>query len=705
MHTVKSNEQIKITDSDLTLHKKQTQRQLIHASSHPSGSSTEVVGAAQFVAVPNENSVFFDKVLVKLPLPLQRFISIILTRARDPKSEAFHSNQMSSQGPTGPQTIGWLSILTLTSTLGVLSVAYAYTSARYGVLGGDPFFWFGTLLIFVPPLVRLISPVATRFERINLLCVIGICFYFIYVMNTPLGFSAFDGSVHWRTLDDITRSGHLFSENSLLPISPFYPGLEIVTNAFSTLSGLDTFHAGLIVIGIARLVMILSLFMLYEQVTKSARIAGIATLLYMTNPHFLFFDAAFSYESLALPLAALMLFTMLLHEKLNSNFVRVALTAWIILGAITFTHHMTDFVLDGLLILWTVLYGRQRPTRVLQSNLAKTSLFAILASVAWINFGGNPVVKYLSSYYGNALNELGQILTGISQARHLFSAYAGQSPPLWEQLTALSSVALILFCLPFGLLCLWQRYRYSAFACMLGAASLLYPISHVFRFTNFGSEITDRSAAFLFIPVAFVLAIFITQFWPTRRLNWKQTSLITCAISVVFLGGVILAIGPPWALLPGPYLVGADDHSVEPEGIQTAEWAYSYLGSNNRFATDRTNGLLMNTYGDQRPVTSTEDGIDVATIFFSPDLDPYEIARLKDVKVQYLLVDLRLSKAPPRLGFYFDPGEPGSFQHTTPISLKALTKFSTVPQINRVFDSGDIAIYDLGGLINAPEKP
>jgi hypothetical protein len=34
-----------------------------------------------------------------------------------------------------------------------------------------------------------------------------------------------------------------------------------------------------------------------------------------------------------------------------------------------------------------------------------------------------------------------------------------------------------------------------------------------------------------------------------------------------------------------------------------------------------------------------------------------------------------------------------------------MTKFATIPQINKIFDDGDIVIYDAEGVINAPEKP
>ena len=64
------------------------------------------------------------------------------------------------------------------------------------------------------------------------------------------------------------------------------------------------------------------------------------------------------------------------------------------------------------------------------------------------------------------------------------------------------------------------------------------------------------------------------------------------------------------------------------------------------------------------------------------------------------MVDLRLSTALPLEGFYFDPNESGAFRLTSPISREALTKFNTIAHINRVFDSGNIVVYDVGALVN-----
>src|SRR5205085_11604749 len=117
----------------------------------------------------------------------------------------------------------------------------------------------GLLLIFVPNTVRLLSPVPLRLERICLLCVLGISLYLVHFMASPLHFSWYNEFIHWRTADDILRTRHLFSENPMLTTSPYYPGLEIVTNAISTISGLSTFQSGIIILSIARLLMTLLL--------------------------------------------------------------------------------------------------------------------------------------------------------------------------------------------------------------------------------------------------------------------------------------------------------------------------------------------------------------------------------------------------------------------------------------------------------------
>ncbi len=624
-----------------------------------------------------------------------------IRRLQDPQPEDFSALGLRSAKP-GTSPFGYFPILALATALGVLLVSFAYDMSRYGNMTLEFLFLSGLLLIYVPNLVRLISAAPLRFERICLLCQVGMCFFLVQLMVSPLYISPHDAMLHWITTDNILRTQHLFGVNSLLPVSPYYPGLEIVTNALSSTGALSTFQAGAAVIAAARLLMILALYMFYEQVTMSSRVAGIATMIYMTNPHFLFFDAIFSYETLALPIATFMLYILARYDGMcNNNYRWMLFIAWVALVALTTIHHMTDYVFDGFLALWTVASFFQISGRRMQRVLAPFALCGLLFSLAWAFLvAGNPVWEYLSSYFTTAFGELEHILAGVDKARQLFTAQNVTPAPIWDRLLMLGSVAIATFGLPFGLLSLWKQHRHSVLAITLGIASLAYPITQVFRFSSYGAEITDRSAAFLFLPIAYVLALFITHYWPTRRLNRRVIALITCSIAVMLLGGALLESGPAYSSLPGPYEVVADGRSIEPIGIQAAQWSLSHLGPDNRVATDRINQTLFGTFGEQRIVSEQEDNVGIASIFYSSHFDGQTIAKLRKAGIRYLVVDLRLSTSRPLLGFYYETDEPGAFHLTGPISREALTKFSAIPQVNQVFDDGFIVIYDVGALTN-----
>ena len=91
-------------------------------------------------------------------------------------------------------------------------------------------------------------------------------------------------------------------------------------------------------------------------------------------------------------------------------------------------------------------------------------------------------------------------------------------------------------------------------------------------------------------------------------------------MSIIIFGQLVLGGGQPWSLLPGPYLVSADNRSIEPEGITAAEWAKVYLPG-QRVASDRINTLLMATYGREHTVTGTSANIPVQHVFTSCILD------------------------------------------------------------------------------------
>lgn len=653
-----------------------------------SAASSEVVDAATTVMLPVNSRFAF----------VRRLMRTVLRRLQEPQ-------------PEGPVTrglqivnfsigLGLFPLVTLTNALGLLLVSIAdyLPTEKYTQ---EFAFLLGLLLIFVPNLLRLLSPATLRLERMCLLCGLALAFYLVGVMGEPLHFSSFDEFLHWGTANALVTTGHLFSDNSMLPVSPYYPGLEIVTNAISTITGLSTFYASIPIIISSRLLTVFALFLFYEQITSSSRMAGIATVIYMVNPHFIFFDSIYSYETLALPLAICAFYILARYERIGGKNRWIIFTSWLLLIALTVTHHMTDYVFDGLLLLWAAVSFFAAASRKVRIHLTSMAVFGIVLALAYAFLvNGNPVWSYLSSYFSVAFVELGRIITGTGASRPLFAGTGGTPSPIWDRIFMTGSVAIVAFALPFGLLTLWRLHRRNALPLMLGVFALAYPVAQAFRFTTLGPEIADRSSAFLFLAVAYVLTLLLTHFWPTRGLNKRSIALMSCAISVMFLGGVILDLGPGYIGLPGPYIVGAGGRSIEAEGINAALWTSVYLGPDNRIGTDRINQMLMSTYGEQRVVTELDDQIDVSPVFYSALFGTAEIGLLHAGKVHYLVVDMRLSTAVPAAGFYFVSDEPEANHITTPISREALAKFSTVSQINRLFDSGNIVIYDTGAFLS-----
>ncbi len=598
---------------------------------------------------------------------------------------------------------GYLPELCLIGALGLLLVAIGYTGERTSEGWAEPLFWWGLVLIFAPIMTRLfiIQTVGMR-ERLGLLLLLEVLLYFVRVLQYPLSFMQFDEFIHWRTAMDIATTGHLFQDNPLLPISPIYPGLEIVTNAVSDLTGLPIFTSGRIVVGVAHLLLVLALYLFLERVSGSPRLAGIASALYMTNPHYVFFDAQFAYESIALPMAIFVLFVAARAVHLGDTLrTRLGYIIVAIVGVWTVVvmHHLTSYALMGFLLLW-MLASLLRSRRTWDSISLGLFVLLGLASVAfWLIYTQSRALGYLAPVVASAVQQLQMIAAGETGTRQLFHDYAGTVTPLWQRVAASGSVGLILIGMLPGLYWI-LRNRVNAVVLALTVWALVYFPSQALRLSQDGVEVADRATEFVFLGIALVLAIGVTQFKPALLKRWFATVFLVIGATTLFIGGVVAGSGPDWGRFPGPYLVSADARSIDPEGVTAAEWAYAHLGPGRRVATDRVDSMLMLTYGDQRVITSIDDQVDPSPLFTSSTFDAADLDLLRNTQIAYLVVDQRMSTGLPRLGFYFSEDEPDAFNYAAPISRGALTKFDDISNVNRVFDSGNIVIYDTGALLD-----
>ncbi len=579
--------------------------------------------------------------------------------------------------------------------------------------------WLGLLLIYTPVAFRMALPQAPRRERIALAVWLGLALYLVKILRSPAGFTFHDEFPHFATADAILRTQHLFAPNSLQGISAWFPGLEMVTAALASVGGISIEAAGLVIIGVARLIAALAVYLLFEEISGSPRVAGIGSVLAIAYPNYIFWSSQYSYESLALPLALLVLAVGLLAGRRSAPRRDLLLVGGILIAAVIMTHHITSyFLVAALVAVYIVTRFAQGPVahvervvrhmpRLLRRFLPWTlwtrptehtttsrewrplALAAGGLAVLWLIPAGGTLIRYLTPHLERAAAGFVGLATRNSSGRTPFSTSTVTAPaPVWEQLVAFGAVLLILAVIPFGLLQVWRRYRSHGMAVFFALSTLSYPFTLVLRMAGGGSEIANRSWDFLFVAIAFVLAVAVAELWMAREHFMPRAAVFAGYASIVLMGALIVGT-PAWARLPGSFMVGGDTRGLQPESYAATNWARDVLGPDNRFIADYSNKLLLGSFGEQYIVEG------MSWVYISPKLSSdSELADLVKRGVAFVVVDDRLTTGVPRIGHYFEPGEPDS-PWRQPLPAANLTKFDKASCLSRVFDSGHITIYEV----------
>lgn len=619
--------------------------------------------------------------------------------------------------PSTQNRWGWLPTLSLTGALGLLVVAAANRLSGSGVQGMEPFFWLGLGMIVLPIAARLLAKKVARPERLGLVLVLGIDLYLIKVMQSPFGFTYSDEFIHLFNASKILETGHLFAENPVLRVSALYPGVEAATVGLVQLTGLDIFNTGLMVVGLARAVLMLSLFLLYEQISGSARTASIATLLYTGHSNFMFWSAQFSYESLALPLVVLTLYLIARRESDSHIKERLGLTiaALLLIGAIVVTHHLSSYFLASTLVIWALIIpvslwiakgsgdrSVQSISTFLRARVGAATggpgglaLFAIVAAISWLVFVASLTLGYLSPMFGKAVVSLLSQISGDEVGRGLFHSTSGSVAPLWERVVGITAVLLCLLGLPFGLWQAWRRSRYHPLGVLMITASIAYFGLLVLRFVPSAWEISNRSSEFLFLGLAFVLA---SGHLP-RRIH---QSLLVGAIGIIIAGGIVAGWSSDLRVAQ-VYQVVTDDLRLEPPGLTTARWVRTFLGTRRNFAADDTNGRYLLAYADQNGLTGRN--LDIKSIYESAELEDWQIQLLRTMRIQYVAVDRRLDSGNNMLGYFFTQANAWPLPSDQMLPSENYAKFDKLPHVSRFYDSGDLVLYDIRRWIDELPQP
>jgi hypothetical protein len=265
--------------------------------------------------------------------------------------------------------------------------------------------------------------------------------------------------------------------------------------------------------------------------------------------------------------------------------------------------------------------------------------------------------------------------------------------PLTDRALSEITVLAVSVLLPIGWWQVWQRHRQQPWAVAMAIGSAGWYATVAIRLLAAdSSELAGRSATFVFVPAAYIAALGVARLAgaAVRRHGRAMSAAALVVVLMLMFNGLANGWPPYWERLPGAYQVAGSERSVEPEVVTAAGWTLAELGPGHRFATDIGSYPVLGSYGDQNPVR------DVAYLYSSPRYTEADASRSSQQALRYVWVDQRLSTSLPASGQYF-PVDPRAGTYKRPLSPADLGKFNRVPGVDRVYDSGDIVIYELPG--------
>ena len=176
----------------------------------------------------------------------------------------------------------WLPVVAIWGASGVAMLTYSFALARANLdLEGARFLFLGAIAIIAgSALVRMLAPSTSRAERIAVVALTALFFYWIKVLHDPVRLLFSDEFYHLANTQRLVESGQLYGDNLLLPVSADYPGLSVITAALSELTGLGLFPCALVIIRLAKVMLSVALFLTFERLSGSAasRASGLCSI-------------------------------------------------------------------------------------------------------------------------------------------------------------------------------------------------------------------------------------------------------------------------------------------------------------------------------------------------------------------------------------------------------------------------------------------
>jgi hypothetical protein len=188
--------------------------------------------------------------------------------------------------------------------------------------------------------------------------------------------------------------------------------------------------------------------------------------------------------------------------------------------------------------------------------------------------------------------------------------------------------------------------------------------------------------------------------WLAPRIH-LFSALVVPGLVMLILGGTLIGSGPDWQRVPGPYLAGAEQRSIDSETVAVAQWAGTYLPQGSRVAADSTFTRVLPNFAPVTTITQPAGFDSMTPLFIAHSVDEEVLRLILHNDVDFIVVDTRLVGQTVRSGGFFE-GSTGYGPDAQTIQRDQVAKFDDQPGFDLVLD-GPVRVYDVRPLRHAEQ--
>jgi hypothetical protein len=550
-------------------------------------------------------------------------------------------------------------------------------------------FWVGILFCMIPAIFLLLDNVFSWRGKVFVLFIWGATLYLPKVLRSPYFFNFQDEIWHFQTLKLIYESGSLAINPTMLKISMYYPGLELLAVSLKSVTGLSLFSTAILQIGLIHSLAPVFIFLIYKRIASSDRIAAIGAFVFTCNPGYIFFDSLFSYESLGILFVATLVFLVSEAHKAEKGLLFSCLSL-VVLSGLVITHHFSAYMfLIFLAILATVRFYENVISK--KSAPEKSFIYFVLLAAtfvcAWQVYGAPITLEYFTGLLTYRIDHTLRFFTSGQQGVRLF---ANSPLPNYEIFIDYLYFPLILLLSWLGVYLVRKGKLHSALIYSFILYGPLLTFLMLPLILTASSDIAYRSLPFLFIGVSLVIAYAVNGMIWQRNLLVKAFALIV--VILIAIAGISLR-GDESGRFAGSSNLASGPPAITSDVVCASNWFEQEFGRYNNLVGDHAVYYVFGGYGVQNVAT-----FEAWNVFFPKTINNTVTDTLTNLNIKYIIVDRRVTEFLAKYGFYFDPIEldlkdhPG-YGRTQPLPEECIDKFDNTTLVNKIYSNGNINIY------------